>query len=349
MHHLIDSRSLRNQGICRGNDQRPVPSLAQVGEKAVRTFGTDPEFLLSKHKKIYSAIGIIQGSIDNRINISGHQFYYDNVLAECAIKPGKSKEEVVDNIRECLQLYAEMAHPYQLSMKAAHHFTRSQLNNKEARTAGCAPDTCAYLVKQIKPPKEAIENDSLRTCGGHVHLGAEILRSDGMEPVYTVYMLDLLLAIPSLWLDKEPSSKRRRALYGQAGRYRVAGPDDDPYGIEYRSLSNFWLGSPKLVSLIYDLSWLAVDWVESGFAQEMWSFDEDLYYELSGDLWKAFQCNYDTKTLQRAINDSDLHLAQPYLEMVLEKLPSDVMNSLQDSFDRKPKDLYSEWNIKVTP
>lgn len=312
----------------------------------MRTFGSDPEFMLSKGNKIHSAIGIIQGSIDNRVKLSGHEFYYDNVLAECAIKPAASKQETLHNFRECFQMFAEMANPYKLLTRASHNFSREQLNNEEAQNAGCAPDTCAYLLKKVQAPKEQIRSESLRTCGGHIHLGCETLRSDGVEPLYTVYMLDLLLGIPSIWLDKDATSRQRRALYGQAGRYRVAGPDNAPYGIEYRSLGNFWLQSPRLVSLVYDLSWLAVDWVEQGVAAEMWSFDEDLFWELQDDLHQAYTCHYDEKLLQRAINESDRDLAKPFLDIIRDRMPSNLWKTLQESFEHKTGTMYSEWDIK---
>ena len=51
--------------------------------------------MLTKGGRYYSAIGIVQGDRDHRLNVRGHQFYYDNVLAEAAIRPGKNRKEVV--------------------------------------------------------------------------------------------------------------------------------------------------------------------------------------------------------------------------------------------------------------
>ena len=68
------------------------------------TLGADPEFMLCKDGEIHSAIGIIQGDIDNRINIKGHQFYWDNVMAECAVRPESRKEKVLISFKECFQI-----------------------------------------------------------------------------------------------------------------------------------------------------------------------------------------------------------------------------------------------------
>jgi hypothetical protein len=114
-------------------------------------------------------------------------------------------------------------------------FPDQELDSEEARRAGCAPDMCAYEMKQKEPPKDLIQNGNLRSCGGHVHLGSELLASDGPEPILAIYMLDLFVGVPSLHLDFDSTSLRRRIIYGQSGRYRTK-----DYGLEYRSLGNFW-------------------------------------------------------------------------------------------------------------
>lgn len=311
----------------------------------MRTIGTDPEFMLIKDGKIHSAIGIVHGRTDNRIEISGHQFYYDNVLAECAVKPAESKEEFLSNLRECLQIYSEMVSPFELLTQASHHFSDDQLDHPDARKAGCAIEWCAYQIKAMKPPVEEIENGSFRTCGGHVHIGSEVCSEDGPLQICSIYMLDLLLGVPSIWLDDDPTSISRRSLYGAAGRYRVAG-GDNPYGIEYRSLSNFWLKSPKLASLIYDLSMLAIDWCENGTVEQLWSFDFDLFLELQDNFYQAYTPSYDIKQLQLAINDSNKVLAKPFLDMVLSMMPQELCKQVQASLNTKEYGSFKqEWKL----
>ena len=58
------------------------------------TFGADPEFILEKDGIVYSSIGVIPNK-DNCYGEKGHKFYYDNVLAECAIKPSDHEEETI--------------------------------------------------------------------------------------------------------------------------------------------------------------------------------------------------------------------------------------------------------------
>jgi hypothetical protein len=307
---------------------------------STKTFGSDPELLLTKNGKPQSAIGVIQGTPDNRITIKGHQFYYDNVLAECAIKPGKSKKEVVENFRECFQIYAAMAKPYKLTPQASEIFPDSQLKHEDARKAGCAPDWCAYRQKLMDPPKEAIQSGNLRSCGGHVHLGSETLVSDGPEPIFAIFMCDLFLGVPSLFLDRDPTSARRRGIYGLAGRYR-----SKDYGVEYRSLSNFWLATPKLTGLIYDLAMFAHDVVEKGKIWEMWSFDIDEFF--GDEPANAYKClAYDPKAIQDGINTGDKKLVQPHWELVKKTLPAGLLADLEAALNRGPDDdFYKSWQL----
>ena len=62
--------------------------------------------------------------------------------------------------------------------------------------------------------------------------------------------LDFYLGLPSLFWDEEDG---RRAMYGKAGAYRVKS-----YGVEYRSLSNAWVGDEGLMRIVYRNTAMAV-------------------------------------------------------------------------------------------
>lgn len=304
------------------------------------SFGSDPEFFIVKDNKPVSAIGIVHGTIEHRIEKKDHQFYCDNVLAECAIKPGKSKSEVLQNFRECFRLYADLVKPYRLKPQASYEFKNEQLTHPEARMVGCAPDMCAYEVKQKLPPIIRIKKGNLRSCGGHIHLGASILKSNGPEPIMMVYMLDLLLGVPSLFLDQDPTSARRKRLYGQAGRYRPR-----PFGIEYRTLGNFWLQSPRLVGLVYNLCKTALQIVKNGKAAEMWSFDRNVFYN-SDDLSLAWKCQaYDAKMLKLGIDSGNKTLIQSHFELAKSLLASELAEELEICINHQWGDFYSEWDL----
>src|SRR3990170_2692966 len=92
---------------------------SKVSSKSERnymfTFGSDPEFMLVDEKgNLRSAIKVVEGSPESRIKIKGHEFYYDNVLAECAVRPERGKKKVLESFKECLETYAELVRPYRL-------------------------------------------------------------------------------------------------------------------------------------------------------------------------------------------------------------------------------------------
>ena len=306
------------------------------------SFGSDPEFMITKDGKYKSAIGIIQGTTENRIKIRGHEFYYDNVLAECAIKPSYSKEEAVANFKECLQLYAEMAHPFQITPQAAQNYDRSELQHPDAIRVGCDPEFCPYEMKKAVSPVEEILHGTLRTCGGHIHLGEEGL-SEGSNGILAMYMMDLFLGVPSLWLDKDPTSGTRREMYGSAGRYRVKS-----YGMEYRSLSNFWLQNPRLVEFIYEMSEFVTDFVLSGRGEEYWTFDWDVFYNTSNlaDAWKCLK--YDANALRQGIKTGDKSTVKSHFEMAQSLMPAKLKKRMFELCEEKSKSFYSEWKIKTT-
>lgn len=315
------------------------------------SFGSDPEFMLMKDGRYFSAIGIVEGDIANRIKENGHEFYWDNVLAECAIKPGFNREEVVENFRDCFKTYARIVAPYRLVPQASQHYPAAELDNEKARNAGCAPDNCAYLVKRIKPPKGFLANTDLRTCGGHVHLGRtddsqEALDHDSWLSIITVRLLDLFVGVPSLYIDHDPTSLERRVLYGKAGRFRPK-----PYGLEYRSLSNFWLASPTLVELIYDLCQFTVDFVNDGKWSKFYKFNEELYWEVeAGQLKRAYKCTAYKEDELRACLDKKSVLvalaAEDFLSIVYDNVPKDLYERIKKAMTPTTCDFYKEWGIE---
>lgn len=325
------------------------------------TFGTDPEFFLSFHGYYKSAIDVVPGSISNRHKIGEHQFYWDNVLAECAIKPGNSKEEVVENVRDCLRIYARLVKPFMLEARPSADMPSQEIKDKRAKVVGCHPDVCAYTTIAFKPDKK-IMRTPFRSGGGHIHLGATkgFLREDGAKRVLLIYLMDLFLAIPSLSIDMDPTSPARRKIYGNAGRYRPTsyGVEDTPgfaTGIEYRPLSNFWFQCPQYVELIYDLTMFVVDMVQNDEYGDLWEVDEDKFHQLGvRSLHKAFKPKYDVELLQRCVRDSDEDAAEPLYMMVWKRLPANLQKRLSSftlgqwaSRQSWRDTMYGAWRIDI--
>jgi hypothetical protein len=311
------------------------------------TFGSDPEFMLMDGRgQLQSAVEIIQGTPDNRISMNGHSFYHDNVLAECAIRPAKSKEAVLDSFRECFKLYAEMAKPYKLVVRASADYPDDQLRSLAAREAGCSRESCAYLLDFLPKQSHAIETSGFRSAGGHVHVGvtdSEVLPLFLAEETahYVPKMFDVFMGIPSVFMDQDPTGKARRNLYGSAGSHRRTS-----YGCEYRTLSNFWLASPALVGLIYDLTAFVANFVAEKRYLEFWTENAEAIanYDAPED---CFQCHgYDVEKLRNAINSGDKRRARPFMTgLVAKYLPTTLMSAIKAASEPAKFDMYKEWGL----
>jgi len=207
------------------------------------TIGCDPEVFLKKDNTIISAIGLIGGDKRNPKPVEEGAVQEDNVLAEINIVPATDKGTFIYRINKVLTQLRELTQ-CDLEVKPSHHFTVDYLKSLGGKAVvfGCDREFSAYTDQPIPKPNPYT---TLRTAGGHVHIGSE-----GLDCPQLVKTLDLYLGVPSVLKDPD---KERRALYGQAGSYRPK-----PYGLEYRTLSNFWLSSEELMQWVFDTSLKAV-------------------------------------------------------------------------------------------
>ena len=302
------------------------------------TFGSDPEVFLSLGGKIANAVHILPGK-ENMIREGGTAVYHDNALAEMQVEPGSNSATVVANIRKAFVLLSSAAPRHRIEVDSSHWFSMTDLNDEESRTAGCNSEYCAYTLEQVFPPHDVIRNTGFRTAGGHIHLGGHKLLSDASSILHVVRMLDLFVGIPSVFLDKDPHQLFRRKIYGQAGSHRL--PD---HGLEYRCLGNFWLKSPLLVELVFDLAEFTLDFVDAGGHKNFWLSEESF----DGDGDQSELCfGYDARLLRSAINTCDRSKAENFMHIVDCNLPKDLASRI-NLFKDSRHDFYDEWGISCS-
>jgi hypothetical protein len=138
-------------------------------------------------------------------------------------------------------------------------------------------------------------------------------------PSLTIPLMDLICGIPSVLLDISPESKIRRKLYGKAGDYRLTN-----YGLEYRTLSNFWIQSYSLFSLFTGLARYAVLLAASHLDKQ--NNIEEIYKVIN------------KKDVQTVINNNDFEGAkQIFLKLepfLLETYNDEYSNNLQFNHKR---------------
>jgi phiEco32-like amidoligase-type 2 protein len=201
----------------------------------LRSVGADPEvFLVNKNGHPVSAEGLIGGTKDKPVPMEGLEPGYmvqeDNVAAEYNIPPCLSADDFSAAIFKGLRYVQRLAHKHDLSVRClpALHFDPDQLATPHARRLGCDPDIDFWSLRYNEAPRPP---ETLRTAAGHVHVGW--VNPDDEQRVALIRTLDLFLGVPSILVTEK---NERRELYGKAGACRVK-----PYGVEYRTLDNFWL------------------------------------------------------------------------------------------------------------
>lgn len=219
------------------------------------TIGCDPEiFLKDKNNNFKSVIGLLGGNkwIPRKLSEVGHAVLEDNVAVEFNIPPCASFEEFKTEVQRTMEMVKAIL-PADLSYdtSSAVSFPESELNCDAAWIFGCDPDYNAWTMEEN--PKPMAEDKNLRSAGGHIHVGSDVAINN---PVAVIRAMDLYLGVPSIHLD---NGTLRRKLYGGPGAFRFK-----PYGVEYRTLSNFWIFNDSLIQWAYEGTRKALDFVASG-------------------------------------------------------------------------------------
>jgi hypothetical protein len=209
--------------------------------------GTDTElFLTDQNGQFKSAVGLIGGEKGNPIDIGNCcGLEEDNVAVELTVPPVPiigGLEEMWDNIQFVLKTI-ESKIPKDLKIECCPSalFDQKELSTDKAKEFGCEPDFNAWEDGRMNKKPKA-KDKTLRSCGGHIHIGYP--NADPDQNINLVKLLDLYLGVPFVLVDKD---KRRRELYGKAGCFR-----NKHYGLEYRVLSNIWIKDKRLMEGVFD-------------------------------------------------------------------------------------------------
>ena len=210
--------------------------------------GCDPEvFLVDQQGKFISAIGFINADKWNPFQIpdmaKGFTLQEDNVALEFGVPPASTPDEFIAHIKAVMERSKDFLPGLSFSKISCTIFDRDQMVHPAAHVFGCEPDYDAW-TKEInmkpKPPHEF-----MRSAGGHIHVETKL------NPYDVVKQMDLFLSVPAVLMDK---GQERKKLYGKRGACRVK-----PYGVEYRSLSNFWIFDDKLIRWAWEQTERAVN------------------------------------------------------------------------------------------
>ncbi len=239
------------------------------------TLGGDPEFFVAdKNNKILASDKffpskhnplLIKSCSSSEPAAKPNEVFFDGIQAEIAIGCNRCREYLATNVARCMKVIREKIGPENhIIMQPAVRVQKSVINSAdpEAKIFGCLPDFNAYTLTTNTAEMDATRHP-YRYAGGHIHIGISSPYIKKTQNEYKIAkteeghieiikFLDLFVGIPSVLLDSGKGSKERRAKYGKAGCFRPT-----PYGVEYRTLSCWWLKSPITLSLVYGLARIA--------------------------------------------------------------------------------------------
>lgn len=238
--------------------------------------GCDPElFLKDTNGLSVSAEGLVGGSKAKPLQMSdlpeGFCIQEDNVAMEFNIPPCSSPATFNASIAKALSYCGKVAKAKGLSLcyEPALHFSTEVLSTPHARRLGCDPDFNAWTMEVNQSPTPP---RTMRTAAGHIHVSWEKPKPEEQQAV--VQALDLFLTVPSiLATPRPPVDLNRRSLYGRAGACRPK-----PYGVEARSLDNFWVKDNANRKFVYNGVIAACEWLsdrnsDAQVELQRWSYE----------------------------------------------------------------------------
>lgn len=272
--------------------KKPKPIL----EPTRINMGCDPEFFFFKGGEVLEAEKVI--SKDGVTTPQG-RVIIDGIQAELNPSHSDCRKILANNIAKCFYQLAEKIKwdkELRVDFSQMIKVGREKLDSidKNTKRLGCNPSRNIHN-KHHRANKITIDTNTyqFRSAGGHIHLGRLSNTPDTKlpgdkvinNPSKLIPMMDVIVGNTCVLLDRDIGNRERRKVYGKAGEYRV-----NDHGIEYRTLSNFWLRSYPLMSLVFGLSRYAVELTACGFD-------------------KIILAGVDMKNITKAINENDFELA----------------------------------------
>ena len=284
--------------------------------------GCDPEFFFVSNGKVLEASKVLsdkgftvkhQRPLARGIEGVTSRFVIDGVQAELNPKPYSCRANLANEIRECFfKLNEEVIKKQSVGINFSGVIKLSEDEmaqlSETSKKFGCAPSNNVYTGKESEI-KVNPATYSYRTAGGHIHIGGCDYLYDSLTTVLHsksklfVRLLDLIVGNTCVMLDRDPGQVERRKVYGRAGEYRLP-----KYGLEYRTLSNFWLQSYPLMSLVFGLVRFAVTIGYNIVTEERESGEESEYRSILRQVKRI--------DVVRAINRNDFELAKKNFDKI---------------------------------
>ena len=244
------------------------------------------------------------------MHISSSKCTMDGVQAELNPTPQTCRQSAGSEFRRLFQgMQSRLSdRKVNITFKSLVELSEQDMQelSDEAKRFGCAPSIQLYTGKPSKITVDPAKYRK-RSAGGHIHFGSSMSEYDRHRPILefthakprlAVRILDIVLGNTMVMIDRDEGQVERRKVYGKAGEYRLP-----PHGLEYRTLSNFWLRNYQLMSMVYSWGRFGINIGANIYFNEKQDPDTRSEYRILLD-------TVNKDDVEKAINTNDFDLAK---------------------------------------
>jgi len=289
--------------------------------------GGDPEFFFKSKGTIFKGEKVVESKValpdgDYTSESGATKLIRDGFQGEMNFAPSTCRQEISSRVRQAYRLADEIGYNIVLGGGydiPANSFARL---SEDSKMFGCVPSANVYGENPVgKDPQHYM----FRPAGGHIHLSFD---KDLVDVKRLVPVLDLLVGNISVAFDQDPTQVERRKTYGRAGEYR-----DKSYGVEYRTLGNFWLGHYTYLSLVYGLAREAVHIVHNDLDQELLSLvpSEDVVSAINNNDKNLATVNFERLRAFFTEHVGEIYPAEYYT--ISSRTFDSLLNRMKNGFD----------------
>ena len=218
-------------------------------------FGGDPELFFEKGGKVIGAEKVIPAEGLRSRDRARASVVLDGVQVELNPQARNSVNLLGQELSiafSLIQTRLKKVPGVKLCYDGVIEVDREELDSLSpaTRILGCKPSRNMYGDKPITVDAKEYRK---RSAGGHHHYGLNTHANIYNDRSNLVPLLDMFLGSTCVMLDRDPGAAERRENYGRAGEHRLPA-----YGLEYRTLSNWWLRNYTLTDFVYGMGSVAI-------------------------------------------------------------------------------------------
>lgn len=314
-------------------------AIQNWGFRELASTGSDPEVFVTADNNLLPAWEFLPSKR------SGKVAFWDGFQAEFNTGAYGCIAWVVDSVQAGLRTVLNAARAKQptakLTIQNVFQIPVATLRSAadEHVLLGCDPSINAYYMSGKFPGNGRALR--YRFAGGHVHMGGfGQLNEDACREL--VKALDAVLGVWAVGAAASIDNPIRRQYYGLAGEFRTP-----KHGLEYRTLSNFWLSHPAITNLVFNLARGVAQFQRAGLMKHWLTHEQETVETINScDVPRArkiLKLNEDVLT--HILAGSWNEIAKYFLNSTIVSQAIRVGQNGIESVIKDPDDIEKNWKL----